>query len=186
MFFLLTPKQPKPIQPEQYVSCHEASVRTKQLIDRAISQGVYSIVDSKALAEQAASFGDPRSMNMVYKFALYFAIDLGVDTIDDLCVERAMALVKYRQQATAFLAPIEAENQQARVQQEIMRVLRRAGGRMTYRELCQQMHTTRLGSWVWKTSYEGLIELGDIFEFKEPCKTGDRRVVAVRKWNEGD
>jgi hypothetical protein len=103
--------------------------------------------------EQGAKFGDPRSMNMVYKFALYFAVDLGLSEITEDCVTRALALVDYRQKAMAFLEPIEARNDEGRLLKEIQREIRQHGGKMTTRELDRALHSNEYGSRFWDMVY---------------------------------
>lgn len=115
MFFLLTPEKPKPLVPEKQVNYLEGLMVTKNRIEAAINRKQFTLYDDffdelyDVAADMAARFGDPRSMNMVYKLALYFAVDLGRKSIDIECLERAVDLVKYRNQAIAHIAPIEAQ-----------------------------------------------------------------------------
>jgi hypothetical protein len=165
MFFLVSPEKPKPLRPEVYVNTIDGSARTRGLINRALDRKTFTVIDPEFLRAGGQQFLEPRAMNMVYKFALYFAVDLGKDEIDEECAERAIELVKYRQAATEYLAPIEAENQQGRVQQEIVRCLRQHRGEMSYRQLCREMNSNRYGTFTWKNAYRGLIEEGMIAEF---------------------
>src|SRR5208283_3285053 len=100
--------------------------------------GVYAFEDTAEVEKLLAGM-DPRSMQLVQKLALYFAIDLQRDGIDGDCVKRALALVDYRNAATRFLDPPEADNELGRLQMGVKRTLRRNGGRITYRELCRRM-----------------------------------------------
>jgi tRNA A-37 threonylcarbamoyl transferase component Bud32 len=146
----MTPDEPKALSDEVYVNTTEGAFKTKQLMDRAMEisgyksgqSGYFEIADYvvDTLRKNSAAFGDPRSMNMVYKFALYFAIDLGLDFIDEDCVSRALALVAYRQKAIAFLQPIEARNEEGRLLQEITREIRQQGGKMNRRDLIRNFN----------------------------------------------
>jgi hypothetical protein len=182
MFFLLSPEQPKPMSPENYVNTSEGAFKTKQLIEQAMTQKTYTIASYVAehLRKKSSALNDPRSMNMVYKFALYFAIDLGLDEIDEDCVDRALALVDYRQKAIAFLQPIEARNEEGRLLLEIKRELRQHGGKMTRREFAQNMHPEQHGERVWNMVYKGAISGDHIHEFTEQGARGQtRRMVGL-------
>jgi len=176
-FFLITPEEPKPLSNEVFVNTVEKANETRKLIDRAVEKKQYAISDyaQDSLLKKSAAFGDPRSMNMVYKFALYFAIDLGLDEIDDECIARALALVDYRQKAVAFLQPIEARNDEGRLQQEIVREIRQHGGKMTRREFAQALHPQDYGERFWNTVYGNAIRGNWIREFTEPGGRGQTR-----------
>jgi hypothetical protein len=129
---------------------------------------------------------DPRSMEMVQNLALYFAVDLGRSVIDADCVKRARALVDYRNQTTAFVAPIEADNIEGRLQKEIIRELRQHSGKMPHRDLCRNLDYTRYGTTVWRKAYYGLMGGNDatIVEFDEsrtPGKRASKMVGLLRK-----
>jgi hypothetical protein len=176
-FFLITPEEPKPLSGEVFVNTVEKATETRKLIDRAIEKKEYQISDyaKDSLLKKSAAFGDPRSMNMVYKFALYFAIDLGLDEIDEDCIARALALVDYRQKAVTFLQPIEAKNDEGRLLQEILRELRQHGGKMTRREFNQNMHPQEYGDRFWNNVYGSAIKADRIREFNEPGARGQTR-----------
>jgi hypothetical protein len=194
-FFLVTPENPKPLTNEVEVNTVEGSIRTKKLIDKAVASHTvlpdgtsrlqeYEIDDEaqQMMLEKSAAFGDPRSMNMVYKFALYFAIDLDLESIDSDCIKRALALVEYRQKAIAFLQPIEAKNDEGRLLQEILREIRQRGGKMTRREFAQNMHPEQHGDRMWNNVYQGAIRADRIREFTEPGTRGQiRKMVGIVK-----
>jgi hypothetical protein len=185
MFFLVTPEKPKELVMETYVPIHDKAVETRKLFDAAISQNVFQLVDTTEAQLVAGKFDNPRSMNMLFKFALYFAVDLGKQIVDESCLERAAALVKYREQAAAYLAPIEADNAQARLQQEIIRELKQNRGRLSYRELCRELSYNRTGSYQWNQAFNGLIADEYIFRFEEPGNRGQtRKMVGLRKWDD--
>ena len=111
-------------------------------------------------------------MQMLFALSLYFAIDLQREQIDADCLERAKALVDFRDQGLAFLAPIEADNEQGRLQQEILRELRQNRGKMPYRKLCQELNAGRTGTKQWNSSYWGLVDDKQIADFMEKTKAG--------------
>ena len=176
-FFLITPEEPKTLTGEVEVNTVPGAFETKARIDQAMIHKEYEIVDytQDRLREKAAAFGDPRSMNMVYKFALYFAVDLGLDEIDEDCIERALALVKYRQDAVKFLRPIEARNDEGRLLQEIVREIQQNGGKMNKRAFDKAMHPEEYGDRMWSTVYGNAIRFDRIREFTEKGKRGQTR-----------
>jgi len=125
--------------------------------------------------EEGKKLGDPRAMNMVYKFALYFATDLGLSEITEDCVTRAIALVEYRQRAMEYLQPIEAKNDEGRLLKEMLRLLRQHGGKMTRREFNQLMHPEDYGLRFWNMVYKIAIQENWIREFTEQGKRGQTR-----------
>jgi hypothetical protein len=190
-FFLLTPKEPKPLTDEVFVPTMEGADKTLKLIQKAYSpatdgapSGVFRMSqDVRDYArEQGAKFGDPRAMNMVYKFALYFAVDLDLSEVTEGCITRALALVDYRQKATAFLEPIEARNDEGRLLKEIIREIRQHGGKMTTRELYKTLHAEDYGQRFWKMVYNGGIDGNWFREFTEPGKRGQtKKMVGLVK-----
>jgi hypothetical protein len=177
-FFLLAPKEPKPLTDEVYVNTNAGSIETKKLMDKAIADGGNIPISTDTrnyLRDESSKFDDPRSMNMVYTFALYFAVDLGLREITEDCVDRALALVRYRQDAVEFLQPIEAHNDEGRLQQEILREIRQHGGKMPTRELDRNLNANRHGARFWNSVYGNMLKADMIREFSEPGKRGQTR-----------
>jgi hypothetical protein len=190
MFFAVSQEKPRPSVPYEDPSAETlilGAKKTRALIDKAVEQRLYRIEEYENYVKRAEGL-NPRSLDMLKKLALYFAIDLGLDVIDDDCVERARALVDYRNQADKFLEPIEADNIEGRLQKEIMRELRQNRGLMTYRELCRDLDYSRYGSKLWKGAYWGLVNHGDIVDFKEARTAGKRktRMVGLVKHSEDE
>jgi hypothetical protein len=185
MFFVVSPEKPKPMAPHFDPNTVEASIKTKVLIDKAIQKEKYEFEDSEGYARKVSGM-DPRSMALVQKLALYFCVDTGSDVIDDEHIERALALVEYRNQAAKFLAPIEADNQQGRLQKEIVRELRQNRGKMRYRDLCLNLDFSRYGVDVWKRAYTTMIPESIICEFHETTTPGKRptRMVGLVKFED--
>ena len=132
---------------------------------------------------------DPRSMDLVQKLCLYLCVDMG-DRHQDEHIDRALALVQYRNQAAAFLDPIEADNKQAQHQKETIRELRQHRGKMPYRQLCLNLDYHRFGADVWKRAYYTMLPSGNdegtICEWQEPTTPGKRatRMVGLIKYDD--
>jgi hypothetical protein len=185
MFYLLTPEKPKPISTEVVVPT-PGVVETQRLFNKAIDQRTYEL-DRFAADTYADQFADPRDTNYMIKLALYFAVDLAKTKIDSECLDRAHALVVYRQAAIQYLAPIEAENQQARIQQEILQTIRQNGGKMRYRQLCLDLSHSKIGTTLWSQCVNGLVADQQVIVFDEPGNRGQtRRMIGIRKHSEDD
>ena len=182
MFFVVSPEKPRPTTPYRDPSFFNTGHIFKRLIDNAIQKVSWEFEDFKGYADKVSGM-DPRSMAMVQKLALGFAILCGYDFIEDDAIERALALVKYRNQTAKFLAPIEAENPQARIQMEIERELRQNGGLMTYRKLCRNLHYDVIGADMWnravKTMLPSQFDDGRIWMWEEQLKPKTRKTKMV-------
>jgi hypothetical protein len=171
MFFVVSPEKPKPAGAYRVPPIEEAAKVTYSAIEAATLKGVYEF----AVWEDVNSIANgmnPRTMQMLFALALYFAIDLKRDKIDLDCLTRAKELVAFRDQSIRFLAPIEADNEQGRVQQEITRELRQNKGKMKTRDLSKELHAERYGTDRWKAAYWGLVKEGVIADFSEKSKSG--------------
>ncbi len=182
LFYVVSPAEPKPATPYSDPILVGGAAKTRQLFDKAVNQGAFNFESPEWYAKKVEGL-DPRSMDLAQKLALYFCVDMGDTTISDEHVDRALALVKYRNQAAAFLAPIEAENDGARMQKEILRELRQNRGKMRYRELCRALDYTSIELFKWNRLFQGLVNEGLIADFSEPTTSGKRvtRMVGLRK-----
>lgn len=178
MFFVVCPETPKATVPLQTPNFFSGAIETKRRIDKAIQQKQFQFEDFKAFSAKVSDL-DPRSMALVEKLALYLAVDLGLSEIDIDCVERAVALVGYRNQATRFLSPIEAENQQGRLQKEMIRELQQRNGKMPRREFCRNLDYTRYGLDVWNRAYGTMLQAKILVEFDEETTPGKRATKMV-------
>jgi hypothetical protein len=122
-------------------------------------------------------------MDLSRKLALYFAVDMGASVIENEHVDRALALVKYRNQAAAFLAPIEAVDEGGRLQKEILRELRQNKGKMRYRDLCRALDYSSMELFKWNRIFNGLIGAGLVHDFTEATTAGKRetRMIGLAK-----
>ncbi len=182
MFYVVSPAEPKPATPYSDPILVDGAMRTRQLIDKAVQQGKFDFESPEWFAKKVSGL-DPRSMDLAQKLALYFCVDMGDTIVGDEHVDRALALVQYRNQAAAFLAPIEAENDGARMQKEILRELRQNRGKMRYRDLCRALDYTSIELFKWNRLFQGLVNKGLIADFSEPTTSGKRvtRMVGLRK-----
>jgi hypothetical protein len=185
-FFLYQPEKLKEIEPYVHVSTQEASVKTLQLIQKAITKASYKIVDNlplkKFLKENQNS---NRAEIRAEKFALYFAIDLGLDEIDETCVERALALVDYELKVKSYIKVYEASTKEGSIQQEIRHQLRNSGGSMFIRDLQRLTHYNREGTFLWMNAFKGMSNSGEISLSGTGVK-GDPKTVTLIYISEDD
>jgi hypothetical protein len=182
MFFLVAPAEPRPATRYKDPEFSQAAIsETRERINRAIAKRVYQCEDQKHL--NAFEGLTPRALQLAYSFALYFAIDLGREKIDSDCINRAKALIDYREQALLFLDPIEGANEEAILQKTIIRELKRNCGKVSYRTLCRDLSYTDYGTYRWKTAYRGLVDEGIIIQWDERTANGQitRMVGLVRQ-----
>lgn len=164
MFFVLCPPEPKENSAYQDPYLLDAAIETRKAVDAAVQQAVFDYEYLPA-AQEALKGLDPRSMELVQTLSLYFAVDLKETEITCECIERARALVDYRNSVAAYLAPIEALNEQARLQKEIRRELQRNRGQMRYRDLCRKLSYQDYGIDVWNRAMLGLVNSGELIVF---------------------
>jgi hypothetical protein len=184
-FFLYQPKTFKPLTPMVYVPTILGAIETRKMIDRAIDKKEYAVTDRSTLHDKIEELGN-RAELRAEKFALYFAIDRGLDEIDEDCLERAFALVAYEKAVKKFLAPFEGSTKQGGVQLTIINILERRPSGVSYRDLEREMHTIRMGTDLWTSCYKGLIANGWIAETGSGKKGDPKNVILLRASDEGD
>jgi Bifunctional DNA primase/polymerase, N-terminal len=198
-FFLYQPERLRPMKPFQDVNYLEAALATRKLIDKAVQQGKYKIVDDSPLLGvmdasnpthhiYADRFGviDGRCEWRAEKWALAFAIDMGRDEIDEECIERGLALSKYENEVKSWLRTFQAETREGRIQQEIMHHLGQAGGQLLKRDLERLMHANRYGTSLWWSAYSGLIKNGWARQDGDGTKVSPYVLVQIRAVEEED
>jgi Bifunctional DNA primase/polymerase, N-terminal len=186
MFLVVSPEKPKENSTYSDPCFRDSVAATKDAMNRAIDKGVYENENIEDVRREIAGL-DPRSQQLLQALALYFCIDLRKDEVDSDCLERAKALIEYRNQAIQFLAPIEADTQLGRVQKEIMREVRQHRGKMSKRELCRNLDYTSYGSDLWNNAYKGIVyPKGDILmEWEERSPSGrTMKMVGLIKHND--
>jgi hypothetical protein len=186
-FFLLQPEVLKEVEPYISVSTQQASIKTRQLIDRAIQKGTYKIADTSPLREfLRTNQNNNRAEIRAEKFALYFAIDLGLDELDENCIERGLALVEYELKVKNYLRVYDAFTKEGSVQQEIIHQLRKAGGSMVLRDMFKLLHPERYGTSLWQNVYLGLIKHGWCEERGAGTRGDPKKIVLLRTPEDDD
>ncbi len=176
-FFLFQPKEFKERQPYTHVYTQEASVKTHKLIEKAIKQGSYQFSDTSPLAIRPDL--DNREEIRVEKFALGFAIDMGLDEIDEECIERGFAIVDYEKAVKKWLRTYEATTKEGALQMEIKSVLaRQPRGEMVERDLKRECHADRHGTTLWGQSFGGLVKNGHVL-VQGTGKKNDPKIVIL-------
>jgi hypothetical protein len=179
MFFLYQPETFIQEKPQKLVDTLEGSAKTRKLIDQAVMKGMYEIEDDTLLAEGIKKYGN-RGADRIEKMALYFAVDLGKDSIDDDCLERAVDVMKYETAVKKYLAVFEATNTEAMIQNHVIQVLQRNSGRLGLRELERSIHPAKYGTSVWTKAFRGLVTGGWITEQGTGVK-GDPEVIVLMR-----
>lgn len=187
-FFLYQPETWIDKKPYAFVQTRQNAAETRRLIDKAIAQGVYNIAKSSPLAESMKGKDGNTSREEIRarKFALYFAVDMGLDELDEECIERGLALVRYEKEVKKWLQTFEADTRDGQILQEIMRHLHRNGGTMPVRELERVMHPQRLGLDLWNKVYYSMIKSGWAREEGVGGKGDPKKIVLLRTIEDED
>jgi hypothetical protein len=188
-YFVMQPEILKDVTPPVSVATQDGALETRKLIDRAVMQGVYRIVDSSPLA--AVMNGSNRFENReeirAEKFALYFCIDSGKTEIDEEDIEKGLALVEYERAVKRKLRPSESVTREAQVQNDLVDfLLSQPNGKTTYREVLRALHPERLGTTLWGTSFQGLVKAGQIMVQGKGTKTDPKTVTLLHAPEESD
>jgi Primase C terminal 1 (PriCT-1)/Bifunctional DNA primase/polymerase, N-terminal len=162
MFFVLSPETNQEPTFYEQPDLTAGTVKTRQLIDKAISQGTFAYEDYDEAKRVVSKLTEPRAIGLFERLALYFAADLGLDAIDSDCTERAIALVEYREKVYRYLDPGEAITLLGRLQMKMVRVLQNYRGQMTLREFERAMNYARYGSELWNAALFGLCKLNRV------------------------
>lgn len=181
--FLLQPEMLPEPTPQIVINTDLNAVKTKELVDKAVKQGIYSIFDQSPLRRLYKL--DNRYGHRAEKFALYFAVDLGKDEIDEECIERACMVVDYEIAVKKYLQTYDAVTREGVYQQELISLLKNSGGEMKLREIERKMNSTRFGTGLWYQIYEGLKKASWIKETGAGVK-GDPKIVYLMKDPDGE
>lgn len=176
--FILQPEELPEMTPQVVINTNVNAYKTKTLMDKAIQQGMYKIYDQAPL-NRVYKLGN-RYGHRAEKYALYFAIDLGRDDIDEECIERACMLVDYEIAVKKFLQTYESVTREGQLQQQMFAELRNKGGQMRLRELERKMHVERMGTSLWEKTYTGARKAGWVYEFGTGVKSDPVFVTLVR------
>jgi hypothetical protein len=185
-FFLFQPEVWLSIKPMKFVNTVIGAMETKRLIDKAILKNIYTIADETMLENISSKVGGARGVGLVEKLALYFAVDMEKDEIDESCIERAVAIVKYGRAVKDYLKTYESVTKEGGLQQKIMHFLRKNGGAVEERVLFRAIHPERYGTFMYGRSYEGLLRSGWIAETGAGTKGSPKQIILMRLPEEED
>ena len=184
-FFLYQPEILADLKPYTYIDTKEAAVETKKRIDKAVRQGLYSIDDQTPLEKRINKLGN-RTEIRAEKLGLYFAIDLGLDSIDEGCIDRALAICDYELAVKRYLKIFEATTSEGRLQNEIIQVLQRSAGVIQKRELERIVHPMKYGTPLYNRCYVGLLQGGYIAEQGTGVKGDPQMIILIRNIEDED
>jgi len=153
--------------------------QTKAFIAKAVNKVDYQFFDQTPFKQALKLYGT-RTEIRAEKWALYFAIDLGLDEIDEDCVERGIAMAKYEHEVRNWLKTYESENVESTIQQDVIRHLKKFKGKLQKRELERALHVERYGTTIWFRAYSGLIKSGYIGETGLGVKGNPLEVLLLR------
>jgi hypothetical protein len=161
-FFLYQPQRLKDQKPFVDVNWGEGVVKTRKLIDAALAKKTYDIIYPEML-DNISKRMDDRQEQRVERLALAFAVDLGLDVIDDECIERAIAIVDYEQAVKKYLKTFETQTKEAQIQMEVIGYLMRHNGVALQRDVERALHPVEQhGTFLWTRSWQGLVMSGKI------------------------
>jgi hypothetical protein len=178
--FILQPQHLPELTPKIDVNTVDGAMETKKRIEKAVRQGTYTFDDTTALEEHISRLGN-RTEIRAEKWALYFAVDLGKDSVDESCVERGLAVAEYEKAVKKYLGSPEAETRIAAAQIKYRRILeRKFDGRAKTRDMERAMSSHRYGTEGWYRIYDGLKKAGIISEIWSGV-AGTMKEVIVRE-----
>lgn len=183
-FFLFQPEIFKPKSPFTLVHTETGALETRKLIEKAIEKQTYKITDSSPLQKAMEDFENRQEIR-AEKFALGLAIDMGKDEIDEECLERALALVKYEKEVKEYLPTYEGYTKEGGLQMQMKSILHRApNASLTRRDFEKLGHAERYGTSLWTQAYRGLLAYGAIAEIGNGVKGDPLRVVLIENREE--
>jgi hypothetical protein len=159
-FFVLEPEELPVRRTKEDINTLFGSQKTRALIDKAMMRGEFEIENpNNPRLQELVALGN-RYYQRAVKWAVGIAIDLGLDVIDDECIERGCDIVKYEISVKNFLKSYDANNKDAALQLKIRSTLERNKGSLKIRDLKRVCHADREGTYLWDRSLYGLIKAG--------------------------
>ena len=183
--FILQPEELPEHSQEYVIDYQPGALRTRKLVDKAVNQGSFEFFDQTPFVEVAKKFGG-RTATRAEKWALYFAVDLGLTEIDEDCVERGIAMVRYEAEARAYQKAHESRTEEAKIQRLIMKRIKKYKGQVDKRTLEREVHASRYGTSLWRKAFYGLVTEGYIAESGSGAKGDTRYVHMLREMAFGD
>jgi hypothetical protein len=181
--WILEPKELPRKKVEHVVNFNEAALATRKFIDAAVNRKTYQFFDKSPLQKMLELY-DNRAAARAEKWALYFAIDLGLPEIDEDCLERGIEMVKYEYAVKDYLKTFEANNDESRIQQGVLRILRLNGGKMQKRDVERALNSSKFGLTIWNKAYFALINNGYMVEEGKGIKNDPRVVRMLRSMDD--
>jgi hypothetical protein len=175
--FILQPKELPSRKLETFVNYNEAALATRKVMDYAVNKASYQFFDQTPLHRVMEIYGS-RVEIRAEKWALYFAIDLGLEEIDEDCVARGIEMAKYEQAVIDYLEQYEAKNDESAIQQGIMHLLKRNNGQMLLREVERNLNSNRYGLSIWNKALYTLANTGYVALEGRGIK-GDPKTIRV-------
>lgn len=176
--FVLEPKPLPETVPQQTVNHLECAVELKRLLDLAVNRGTIRFEDRKHPAIMKLAKIDNRYYQRAEKWAVAFAIMMGLDEVDGECIERGAAIVHYEIAVKKFVRVMESETREAEIQAKIYRILEEAGGRLAERELCRKANWVRYGTSFWNQAFRGMATSG-MLRVEGNGKPGSPKIVQL-------
>jgi hypothetical protein len=183
--FFLQPENLPPAKIHSAVGFHQAALETRKLMDKAVAQGTYSFFDQTPFVEALKKYKN-REVIRAEKWALYFAIDLGLDDIDEDCVERGIKMIEYEVAVKKYLMTFDSKNDESKIQQSIMRHLKKHKGTVKLRDLERAMSSNTYGTTLWDRAFFGLYKSGYIIVEGQGTKGDAKRVKMLRDMSFGE
>jgi len=184
--FVLEPETLPERRIKEEVNIFENATQTRQLIDRAIQQGVFEVENWNNTKLQAlVPLGD-RYVSRAVKWALAIAVDLGMSIIDDECIDRGCDIVRYEIKVKEFLRTYDAKNREAALQLRIRQALEMKKGELLERELKRVCHADREGTTAWGQAFYGLQKAGIVRVLGTGGRTDPRRVQILIRMESDD
>jgi len=182
--WVLEPKELPRKRLEHVINFHEAALVTRKFIDVAVNKKSYQFFDKTPLMKTLELY-DNRAAARAEKWALYFAIDLGLQEIDEDCVERGIEMVKYEYAVKDYLEVFEAKNDESAIQQGVLRTLKKNGLVMKKRDIERALNSNKYGLTIWNKAYFALVNNGYIVEEGRGVKDSPRVVRMLRNMDSG-
>jgi hypothetical protein len=162
MFFALSPEEQRKAGLHHLPNLADAATEMRRLLAAALTQQTYTFESIPEAQKYAAECVSARAINLLLAFALFFAADAGKQVIDGECLRKAAAIIRYREEVYAYLAPQETRNVLAEIQMEIVDYLKKRGGQGTLKKLRDGLHWQKYGTEQWKKALGGLVGEGII------------------------
>lgn len=176
MFFAFQPevqiKKKLPID----ISTVLGAQKTRMLLDKACTQNAFEIQDEGNPHLQHLIARGNRYADRAYKWAIGIAVDLGLEVVDDECIERGCDIVKYEIAVKNYLKSYEANNKEAALQLKIRAALEMRGGQMSERDLKHTCHSDR--TTFWNAAFYGL-QKANIIRIEGTGVRGDPKIIQL-------